>query len=168
MAQAPFLLRMVHRCAAWLFSFGFCCSKVALALLGPVLVSLAVLVIGFTVFVYFAYTYPALMSPQHHNLSPVMANLITAFGLYLLLLTLFHYLSTMLTPPGSPPPTSHWTPGMLAVLANDPDIHTKSSSYRHCHYCDVIKPMRCHHCSICKRCVLKMDHHCPWVSRQPV
>ena len=79
------MLRVVHRCTAWLFSFGFCCSKVAMALLGPVLVTIAVLLILFVVFVYFAYTYPALMSPQHHNLSPAMANLVTAFGLYLLL-----------------------------------------------------------------------------------
>lgn len=34
---------------------------------------------------------------------------------------------------------------------------------RWCSKCDKPKPERCHHCSICQRCVLKMDHHCPWV-----
>ncbi|KAK7057205.1 Palmitoyltransferase [Favolaschia claudopus] len=32
-----------------------------------------------------------------------------------------------------------------------------------CRKCWGPKPERAHHCSICGRCVLKMDHHCPWL-----
>mmetsp|Transcript_24940 Transcript_24940/g.36936 ORF Transcript_24940/g.36936 Transcript_24940/m.36936 type:complete len:362 (+) Transcript_24940:91-1176(+) len=35
---------------------------------------------------------------------------------------------------------------------------------RICRRCKSYKPDRAHHCSICKRCILKMDHHCPWVN----
>ncbi|ORX77228.1 zf-DHHC-domain-containing protein [Anaeromyces robustus] len=33
-----------------------------------------------------------------------------------------------------------------------------------CKKCFGFKPERCHHCSVCNRCILKMDHHCPWIS----
>ncbi|KAL5969849.1 Palmitoyltransferase ZDHHC3 [Taenia solium] len=33
-----------------------------------------------------------------------------------------------------------------------------------CPKCLCIKPDRAHHCSCCRRCVRKMDHHCPWVN----
>uniref|UniRef100_M4B4P0 Palmitoyltransferase n=1 Tax=Hyaloperonospora arabidopsidis (strain Emoy2) TaxID=559515 RepID=M4B4P0_HYAAE len=33
-----------------------------------------------------------------------------------------------------------------------------------CRRCKQLKPLRAHHCSFCDRCVLKMDHHCPWVA----
>lgn len=33
-----------------------------------------------------------------------------------------------------------------------------------CKRCKAFKPQRAHHCSICGRCVIKMDHHCPWVN----
>lgn len=33
-----------------------------------------------------------------------------------------------------------------------------------CTKCCSIKPERAHHCSVCQRCIRKMDHHCPWVN----
>ena len=41
---------------------------------------------------------------------------------------------------------------------------TLNGSVRFCEKCKVIKPDRAHHCSVCGKCVLKMDHHCPWVN----
>lgn len=35
---------------------------------------------------------------------------------------------------------------------------------RFCKKCQCIKPDRTHHCSTCGQCVLKMDHHCPWLA----
>ncbi|CAD5221935.1 unnamed protein product [Bursaphelenchus xylophilus] len=39
-----------------------------------------------------------------------------------------------------------------------------SEGPRFCAQCKCIKPDRSHHCSICARCVLRYDHHCPWVN----
>ena len=36
-----------------------------------------------------------------------------------------------------------------------------------CPKCSSIKPNRAHHCSVCKRCILKMDHHW-WVNNKNV
>ena len=35
---------------------------------------------------------------------------------------------------------------------------------RRCFQCYVVRPPRGHHCSFCKGCMMKMDHHCPWVN----
>ncbi|QLQ80680.1 hypothetical protein HG537_0E00330 [Torulaspora globosa] len=39
----------------------------------------------------------------------------------------------------------------------------RDGRFRLCRTCHVWKPDRTHHCSRCDRCILKMDHHCPWI-----
>jgi len=39
----------------------------------------------------------------------------------------------------------------------------KTGERRSCKWCGKYKPDRCHHCRVCKTCILKMDHHCPWI-----
>ncbi|KAJ7153411.1 DHHC palmitoyltransferase-domain-containing protein [Mycena crocata] len=37
--------------------------------------------------------------------------------------------------------------------------------HRWCSRCAIVKPFRAHHCRICGTCVLKFDHHCPWIGQ---
>ncbi|CAB1336923.1 unnamed protein product [Coregonus sp. 'balchen'] len=55
---------------------------------------------------------------------------------------------------------------ILRRLAKDLPIYTRtmSGAIRFCDRCQLVKPDRCHHCSVCDKCILKMDHHCPWVN----
>ncbi|XP_015201210.1 palmitoyltransferase ZDHHC2 isoform X1 [Lepisosteus oculatus] len=55
---------------------------------------------------------------------------------------------------------------ILRRIAKDLPIYTRtmSGAIRYCDRCQLVKPDRCHHCSVCDKCILKMDHHCPWVN----
>ncbi|KAH8485075.1 hypothetical protein H0E87_026737 [Populus deltoides] len=44
------------------------------------------------------------------------------------------------------------------------EIKRKGGDLRYCQKCSHFKPPRAHHCRVCKRCVLRMDHHCIWIS----
>ena len=33
-----------------------------------------------------------------------------------------------------------------------------------CINCFVIRPINTHHCTVCHKCILEQDHHCPWVN----
>ncbi|XP_070583468.1 palmitoyltransferase ZDHHC3 isoform X2 [Erythrolamprus reginae] len=73
-------------------------------------------------------------------------------------LALASHLRAMLTDPGSVP-KGNATKEFIESLQLKPG----QVVYK-CPKCCSIKPDRAHHCSVCKRCIRKMDHHCPWVN----
>ena len=60
---------------------------------------------------------------------------------------------------------SHLPTSEPAAEQDTPSFTVKSDGKsRYCRKCQCVKPDRAHHCSSCGRCVLKMDHHCPWLA----
>mmetsp|Transcript_28313 Transcript_28313/g.39367 ORF Transcript_28313/g.39367 Transcript_28313/m.39367 type:complete len:338 (+) Transcript_28313:86-1099(+) len=49
--------------------------------------------------------------------------------------------------------------GMIVV-----ERKKKLGSHRFCSFCTLYKPDRTHHCRLCGKCTLRMDHHCPWLN----
>ncbi|XP_066484036.1 palmitoyltransferase ZDHHC3 isoform X1 [Tiliqua scincoides] len=73
-------------------------------------------------------------------------------------LALASHIRAMLTDPGAVP-KGNATKEFIESLQLKPG----QVVYK-CPKCCSIKPDRAHHCSVCKRCIRKMDHHCPWVN----
>ncbi|XP_049591560.1 palmitoyltransferase ZDHHC16A isoform X1 [Syngnathus scovelli] len=69
------------------------------------------------------------------------------YGHWNIVMIVFHYYKAVKTAPGYPPSEKNDIP-FVSV----------------CKKCVLPKPARTHHCSICNRCILKMDHHCPWLN----
>jgi len=88
------------------------------------------------------------------------AAVVVCFGLFLLFNILFNYWSCVLTRPGYP---AYFLPS-ADDLEEGTDFQDYGEGWRACRRCHTGKPPRTHHCSVCRRCVMKMDHHCPWVN----
>ncbi|XP_026461598.1 palmitoyltransferase ZDHHC3-like isoform X2 [Ctenocephalides felis] len=68
------------------------------------------------------------------------------------------HLRTMFTDPGAVPKGNATKEQIARMGFREGQVVFK------CPKCCSIKPERAHHCSVCQRCVRKMDHHCPWVN----
>lgn len=68
------------------------------------------------------------------------------------------HVKAMLTDPGAVPRGNATKENIQKLGLKDGQVVFK------CPKCVSIKPERAHHCSVCRRCIRKMDHHCPWVN----
>ena len=107
---------------------------------------------------------------------PWLRRCLSLLGVLMYIMLNTSYTVAVFTDPGSPLKSSKKDTrgGKYSVLPTteptidmrDVDMITVSSTggARYCKKCQVPKPDRTHHCSTCKRCVFKMDHHCPWLA----
>ncbi|KAK4771835.1 hypothetical protein SAY86_013610 [Trapa natans] len=75
---------------------------------------------------------------------------------------LFSFFACVLTDPGHVP--SSYVPDVEGGEVSDQESRRPAVQQRKCETCLNYKPPRCHHCRVCRRCVLKMDHHCIWTN----
>lgn len=85
--------------------------------------------------------------PYWWNRNPHVCIVLLIIGHWILVNIIFHYYMAVTTPAGYPP---------------EGELITEAVSI--CKKCISPKPPRTHHCSVCNRCILKMDHHCPWLN----
>lgn len=78
-------------------------------------------------------------------------------------LAVLSHFYAMTTDPGAVPPDAHPVEAPAENSDEVPLVATKAPpGLRLCRRCKAFKPKRAHHCSVCGRCIIKMDHHCPW------
>ncbi|CAK7205940.1 palmitoyltransferase for Vac8p [Sporothrix eucalyptigena] len=101
-------------------------------------------------------------------------------GLVIYGMMMWSYTAAVFTSPGSTTndqgystvPTNNGSPfngladhhAASAAVAGSSLTVKSNGEMRFCKKCQARKPDRAHHCSTCRRCVLKMDHHCPWLA----
>lgn len=81
--------------------------------------------------------------PYWWRKSPETTVFLLIFGNWLLINVIFHYYMGCTVSPGLPPQGA-FIPEAVSI----------------CKKCIAPKPPRTHHCSVCNKCILKMDHHC--------
>ncbi|KAF7337106.1 Palmitoyltransferase [Mycena venus] len=157
--------RVVFRCFKALERLG---DRITGAV-GPFFVTFAVILISLGTVCFFDVIMPNLMWPLISG--PICV--LIALNLWM------HYFYVITIPPGfaEDPPVDlsqngaqnsiFWASkksprrGELSGVRWSNEIVITRAAVTKCRKCGQQKPERTHHCRICKRCVLKYDHHCP-------
>jgi len=125
------------------------------------------IIAGLHVIYTFFHAVPMYQHPHYHfggAVQLVIFHFVTA-------LLVLCYLQCILVHPGTIPekdedPTWEYVPQdpmQMAVPGLNLQESKRTGDRRHCKWCAKYKPDRCHHCRVCRMCILKMDHHCPWI-----
>ncbi|CAE7368783.1 AP3M1 [Symbiodinium natans] len=127
---------------------------IGMRLLGPCLVIMALVLKGFVTCTFFWHALPIMQD----RAGLIGSSLLSFVGVFLLLNALYNYYKAVFTSAGLPPEFEKAKVSLVESSENPEVVPRK------CPKCALLKPPRAHHCSVCGVCVMKMDHHCPWIN----
>jgi hypothetical protein len=108
----------------------------------------------------------------HIDMYSIPSFVLSFFTVYLLWMTVMNYTITLVTTP-LPLPSAQISSTFSRELKPKSGTNTTADSNpdkdsylpeRVCHHCLIIKTPRTHHCHVCRRCIIAMDHHCPFTA----
>ena len=132
------------------------CGQVVMYAVGLICVSAAnVLIMGLS-FIWYSKLLPALM-----DMNSVEGLVHLGLSSFLTFNALFNHYHAATCPPGEPEDSL-----LPPISPQECDMKKQNGEMwaRFCKTCYAWKPPRAHHCHFCGKCVLKMDHHCPWIN----
>lgn len=91
---------------------------------------------------------------QDLHASQIWKAFVIPINLILFMLMYFSFIKVYFTEPGNVP----------TLWSVEPEYNDSDKKRKYCLVCKNFKPERAHHCSSCGKCILNMDHHCPWVN----
>eukprot|EP00470_Lotharella_oceanica_P005470 CAMPEP_0170176178 /NCGR_PEP_ID=MMETSP0040_2-20121228/9122_1 /TAXON_ID=641309 /ORGANISM="Lotharella oceanica, Strain CCMP622" /LENGTH=297 /DNA_ID=CAMNT_0010418425 /DNA_START=1 /DNA_END=895 /DNA_ORIENTATION=+ len=134
------------------FRGALCCFDVTVRVVGPIMFVLVWAILGTIVYAYFVHYCP-LQELDPFFSAHGLATTVTCF--YLIGTIIFHHLSCALK---SPKYVTKEIVRRVEAMAAEEGVPALQ-----CRFCRQVRPRRAKHCHTCKKCVLKMDHHCPWM-----
>ena len=131
------------------------CDKI-LFLLAPVLIIFVWFIVAFVVKGYF-YHVVFIANIDHTKLEGIST---TCVGLWLLFNIYYHHILAIFKSPGHVEQLNSLDKSLSLSL------HALESEDKSlfCRKCSIHRPFRARHCKQCGTCVLRMDHHCPWLA----
>lgn len=141
----------MRRLASAVFFLQVCFER-ALRVCGPLYATVAQLLIIAVALAYYVVIWPRVCRfPSLDGAAHALLGAVLAFNV------LFNHLLTVVTKPGKPDDA-------LITAEIEAGWEQGRNGLRWCRRCECYKPPLAHHCHVCDVCVLKMDHHCPWVA----
>eukprot|EP00667_Euglena_gracilis_P017541 EG_transcript_18493 len=131
--------------------------RLGFRLFGLMCVAIAWTLILGTIYVYFQLIFPRLV-----ELRSLRGVLLFTPSSWLSFNTIFNYAMVLWTHPGKP--AGSLTKEEEAQMLQEKAPLKGKGWTKFCKHCKLPKPPRAHHCHMCGTCILKMDHHCPWIN----
>ncbi len=170
-----YTFRDVYNAAATERSFDYVFwMHVSLDIIGDNLIIIAsklLVVIAIFLILGLGYSGFLVIVPLISEQTPHMYYIHMVIGGFIYFNIIFNYFFAVTTNAGTPSDYIHLSPvnqtfnGSLSVTVASPTGQDVAlHNYSECKKCRYPKPLRAHHCSLCNTCIMRMDHHCPWLA----